>query len=328
MYKIFKKERVMKMNTGKIMHAGKKAGSIAYKLVRAVMLCGIAYYILYPILEKCLAAFMSIEDLYDKSVGIIPRHWTIENIILVMKNIKFSSSAFNSLCLCVVSVLTQVLSCTLVGYGFARFEFRGKKILFAAVILVLVIPVEVIITPLYLNYRYFDVFGIFKLVTGSSLNLLDSIWPFVINGLTCMGLRCGLYIYLIRQFYRGVPKELEEAAAIDGAGYLTTFLRVMLPTGRPMIFVIAIFSLVWQWTDAFYPNWFYSSSSVMAVQVQSLAENLSIAQKLAGVTNLDTMLTNMLDGIGTLLLTVPLIVVYMLTHKNLIGGIERSGIVG
>lgn len=316
------------MNARKMICAGKKAGSFVYKLVRAVMLCGIAYYILYPILEKCLTAFMSIEDLYDKSVGIIPRHWTIENISLVMKNIKFSSVAFNSVCLCIVSVVTQVISCTLVGYGFARFEFRGKKILFAAVILVLVIPVEVIITPLYLKYRYFDVFGIFKLLTGSSLNLLDSMWPFVINGLTCMGLKCGLYIYLIRQYYRGVPKELEEAAAIDGAGYLTTFLRIMVPTGRPMIFVISIFSLVWQWTDAFYPNWFYSSGNVLAVQVQSLAENLEIAQKLAGVSNLDTMLTAMLDGIGTLLLIVPLIIVYTLTHKNLIGGIERSGIVG
>ena len=316
------------MNTKKMIQLGKKTGSFCYKFVRFVMLCGIAYYILYPILEKCLSAFMTIDDIYDKSVGILPRHWTWENIFLVMKNIKFSRVALNSLFICIVTVVTQVISCTLVGYGFARFEFRGKKILFAAVILVLVVPTEVIITPMYLNYRYFDVLGIFKLITGEPLNMLNSVWPFVLGGLTCMGLKCGLYIYLLRQFYRGVPKELEEAATIDGAGYFTTFVRVMLPIGRPMIFVVAIFSLVWQWTDAFYPSWFYSSESVLAVEVGNLSENLEIAMKLVGMANLDPKLTSMLNGVGTLLLIVPVIVVYILTQKNLVGGVERSGIVG
>lgn len=316
------------MNTAKMIRIGKRIGSFFFKLARTVMLCGIAYYILYPILEKCLSAFMSIGDLYDKSVGLLPRHWTLENIAIVMKNIKFPKAAINSACLCIVSVVTQVISCTLVGYGFARFEFRGKKILFAAVILILVIPVEVIITPLYLQYRYFDVFGIFEAITGEPLNLLNSIWPFAVGGITCMGMKCGLYIYLIRQFYRGVPKELEEAATVDGAGYFITFVRVMLPTGKPMIFVITIFSLVWQWTDAFYPSWFYNSKPVLAVEVQSLAENLEIAKKLVGLANLDTKLTSMLNGIGTLLLIVPLIIIYAFTNKKLVGGIERSGIVG
>ncbi len=314
--------------TERARHISKRAGSICFKIVRFIMLCGIAYYILYPLLEKCLSAFMTVEDLYDKSVGILPRHWTLDNIILVMDAIDFPKAAFNSLSICVVSVVTQVISCTLVAYGFARFDFRGKKLLFGAVILVLVIPIEVIITPMFLNYRNFDVLGIFKMLTGEPLNLLNSPWPFALGGITCMGMKCGLYIYLLRQFYRGVPKELEEAAAIDGAGYLTTFVQIMLPIGKPMIFVVSIFSLVWQWTDSFYSNWFYSSSGVLPVEVAWLGGNLEIAYALMGTNELDLKIQSMLDGVGTLIVIVPLIIVYVLTNKNLVGGIERSGIVG
>lgn len=303
-------------------------GGFAYKLIRFVVLCGIAYYILYPILEKSLSAFMTIEDLYDKSIGMIPKHWTLENIQLVLSQIDFPTAIGNTILISVVTTLAQLLSCTLVGYGFARFDFPGKKLLFGAVIVVLVVPVQVIITPMYLNYRFFDIFGIFKLINGEGINLLDSIWPFVLGGITCMGLKNGLYIYLIRQFYRGVPKELEEAAKIDGTGYFGTFWHVMMPIGKPIMFVVTIFSFVWQWTDAFYSSWFYTSGKVLAVQVANLSENLQVARALTGMDTLDTRLASMLNGVGGLLVMLPLIVLYIFTQKNLVGGIERSGIVG
>lgn len=305
-----------------------KLGNFVYKLLRLVIICGIAYYILYPILEKSLSVFMTTENLYDKSVGIIPRDWTLQNLRVVISKINFGESAVNTVLISVIAAITQAISCTLVGYGFARFKFPLKNLLFGGVILVLVIPVEVIITPLFLNYRYFDILGIFKLVNGEGINLLDSIWPFLINGITCMGLKNGLYIYLMRQFYRGVPKELEEAAKIDGAGYARTFYEVMFPMGRPILFVIIILSFVWQWTDSFYSSWFYSSGKVLAVQVANLSENLAVAKALTGMDQLDARMASMLNGVGSLLLMVPLIVLYIFTHKNLVGGIERSGIVG
>lgn len=325
-----RREKPMTITPQMVQTGGKKLFRFLFKITRFVMLCGIAYYILYPIVAKCLSAFMPYEDMFDKSVGIIPRHWSTEIIRVSMDAIRFPSAVAHSIELCVISVVTQVVSCTLVGYGFARYEFRGKKILFAAVIITLVIPAEVIITPLYINYRFFDPLGIPSVVTGSSLNLLNSIWPFVVNGITCMGFRSGLYIYLLRQFYRGVPKELEEAALVDGAGHFTTFVRVMLPMGRPIIFVVAILSLVWQWTDTFYPSWFYPSRNVMAVSALNLPTNANVSHMIMenGASRPDPILGAILTGVGVLFLVVPLLVVYILTHKNLEGGIERSGIVG
>ena len=305
-----------------------RIGTFFYKLFRLIIVIGLAYYIIYPILEKSLSVFMTTENLYDKSVGIIPRDWTLINLKTVISTISFLDSSLNTVLISAIAAITQAISCTLVGYGFARYKFPFKNVLFGAVILVLVIPVEVIITPLFLNYRYFDIFGIFKLINGEGINLLDSIWPFLINGITCMGLKNGLYIYLMRQFYRGVPKELEEAAKIDGAGYARTFYEVMFPMGRPILFVVIVLSFVWQWTDSFYASWFYSSGKVLAVQVANLSENLAVAKALTGMDNLDARMASMLNGAGALLLMLPLVIIYSFTHKNLVGGIERSGIVG
>lgn len=306
----------------------KRLGNFVYNLVRLIIVCGITYYILYPILEKLLGSFMTIENLYDKSVGIIPRDWTLENIKIVIKETHYWSSLLNTIYLSAVAALTQAISCTLVGYGFARFKFPFKNLLFGAVIIVLVVPVDTIIIPMYLNYSYFDIFGIFKLINGEGINLNNSVWPFLINGLTCMGLKNGLYIYLMRQFYRGTPKELEEAAKIDGAGYAKTFFSVMLPLSRPILFVVGILSFVWQWTDSFYASWFYGGGGVLGVEMDGLTENIAVLRALVGMDNADDRLAMMLRGIATLLIAFPLIILYAFTHKNLVGGIERSGIVG
>ena len=306
----------------------KRIGNFSFKLLRLIVICGICYYIIYPIIENVLFAFMTYEDLYDLRVGIIPKHWTLDNFKLVIRASDFWESSLNTLFISLLITVTQLVSCTLVGYGFARFKFPLKKLLFALVILVLIVPPQLIITPLYLNMRYFDIFGLIKLFNGQGLNLLNSPIVFAIIGFTCMGLKNGLYIYLIRQFYRNMPKELEEAAKIDGAGYYKTFLKVMLPSAKPILFIVGLFSFVWQWTDAFYSSWFLPSVSTLAVRVSGVSGDLNIIKEITGSSNLDIKLGSLLDGTGAVLIMIPLVILFICTRKLLIGGIERSGIVG
>ena len=306
----------------------KKVGRFLFVLLRLIVICGICYYIIYPLIENLLFAFMTYEDLYDLRVGIIPKHWTLDNFKLIIEVSDFWVSTLNTLFISALVTVTQLASCTLVGYGFARFKFPLKKLLFAMVIVVLIVPPQLIITPLYLNMRYFDIFGMVKLITGQSINLLNSPVVFVIIGLTCMGLKNGLYIYLIRQFYRNMPKELEEAAKIDGAGYYTTFLKVMLPSAKPILFIVGLFSFVWQWTDAFYSSWFLPSVSTLAVRVLGVSSDLNVIKEITGSSNLDLKLGSLLDGTGAVLIMIPLVILFICTRKLLIGGIERSGIVG
>ena len=306
----------------------KKLGNLLFGLLRGVVICGICYYIIYPVLENVLFAFMTQGDLYDLRVGLVPKHWTLENFKIVIEGSDFWSSTFNTLLISVLVTVTQLISCTLVGYGFARFKFPLKKLLFGIVILVLIVPPQLIITPLYLNMRYFDILGLASLITGESINLLNSVWVFVIIGMTCMGLKNGLYIYLIRQFYRNMPKELEEAAKIDGAGYYRTFLQVMLPPAKPILFIVGLFSFVWQWTDAFYTSWFLPSMSTLAVKVSGVSSDLNIIKELTGANSIDIKYAELLDGTGAVLIMIPLVIIFVCTRKLLIGGIERSGIVG
>ena len=307
-------------------HWVSRGKTFLFKCFRLIIILGISYYILYPLVKKLSIALMPTADLYDNTIGLIPRHLTLENFKKVWETMKYGASFMNSLLLSLGVTVTQVISCTLVGYGFARFQFPCKKLLFALVILTLVVPPHTIIIPLYLTFRYMDVFYLKTLITGTPFNLLNSFWPFLLSGLTCMGYKNGLYVYLNRQYYRGVPKEIEEAALIDGAGAFKTFLFVMLPSSRPIMVVCAMFSFVWQWTDIFFSSWYMNSSfSLLSIQLSALKDNIWALNK---TMELDQHFVSQLNAAGSLLVVLPILLLYVVAQKSFVEGFERSGVVG
>lgn len=297
----------------------KKWGNALYVLVRGIIVCGVCYYVLFPILQSFFQTFMARTDLYDSTVDLIPKNWTFDNLKIMFKAVNIPVTTLTTLSICLLVTATQLCSCTLVGYGFARFKFPLKNALFMLVIFTLVVPPQTIITPLYLNFRNF---------AGTGLNLLNTVFPFGILGITAMGLKNGLYIFMIRQFYRNVPKELEEAAMIDGAGFLRTFVSVMLPSAKPILSVVAIFSLVWQWTDTFYNGWFAPNIKVLSTQILAVPTNLSVIQELLGVSVIEDGYDRLLNGTGSLIIMLPLIIFYIFTQRAFVESVERGGIVG
>ena len=137
----------------------KTIGRALFKFCRAVMLFGLCFLILQPILSKISISFMEEKDLYDATVINIPRNWSVSNYEMAAMLMNYSKSLVSTLWVSFVIALVQLISTTLVAYGFARFNFPGKKLLFAAVILSIVIPPQTILTALYLNFRYFDIFS-------------------------------------------------------------------------------------------------------------------------------------------------------------------------
>lgn len=297
----------------------KKWGSALYKLVRGIIVCGICYYVLFPILQSFFQTFMARADLYDSTVDLIPKNWTLDNLRIMFKAVDIPAATLTTLGICLLVTATQLISCTLVGYGFARFKFPLKNVLFMLVIFTLVVPPQTIITPLYLNFRNF---------AGTGLNLLNTVLPFGVLGITAMGLKNGLYIFMVRQFYRNVPKELEEAAMIDGAGFMRTFISVMLPSAKPILSVVAIFSLVWQWTDTFYNGWFAPNIKVLSTQILAVPTNLGVIQELLGVSVIEDGYDRLLNGTGSLIIMLPLIIFYIFTQRAFVESVERGGIVG
>ena len=298
--------------------------------VRAVIIIGICFTILQPLFVKLSVSFMGEQDLYDSSVKYIAKHFTWNNYKMAAAGMDYWRVFLRTAVLSGSISLLQLFVCLLTAYGFARFRFPGKKLLFGCVVLTMIVPPQVIMLPLFMKYRFFDIFGIFKAVTGSSVNLIDTYWPFILQAVTCMGIRNGLYIYMLRQFFKGMPRELEEAAFVDGSGKLRTFLQIMLPSAVPMMVTVFLFGFVWQWTDSFYTSLYLNNTKVMSSALSSLAVNVySSYSGFGGSMNfISPGFVSMMNNTGTVMAILPLIILYLICQKNFVEGIERSGIVG
>ncbi len=307
-----------------------RLGSFLWSIIRGVIVIGICFTILQPLILKVSVSFMSERDLYDSSVQYIPKHFTLDNYKLAIKGMNYTESLPRTIIISAIIAFLQLCSCMLTAYGFARFRFPLKGLLFGAVILTLIVPPQIIMLPLFMNFRFFDVFGIVSLIKGNPVNLLNSIWPSVIMAATCTGLKNGLYIYMLRQFFKGMPKELEEAAFMDGCGKLRTFLQIIVPSSVPMMVTIFLFGFVWSWTDSFYTSLFMKNMEIIPTSLSSLAAQVyNEYTNFGGSMNfISPGFVSMMNNTGTILAVVPLIILYLVCQRYFVEGIERSGIVG
>ena len=299
-----------------------KAGSIAWSLIRGVLILGISYVILLPLLTKISASFMEERDLFDQTVKWIPKHFTLDNYKTAFKHMKYPIAFLNSAAFAVGIALLQTLACATVGYGFARFRFKASGILFALVLFTIVVPPQMIFIPQYLNFRFFDIYGLIK---DGGVNLIGTIWPFVAMSLTCTGLKNGLFVYIFRQVFKGMSKELEEAAYVDGASRFRTFYGVMLPGAIPSVVTVFLFAFVWQWNDDFLTTVFLPSATILPVTRSQLGYSVSWGTGTEGATS---QYASLIINTGSLLFILPLLILYTFMQRFLIESIERTGLVG
>ena len=298
-----------------------RVSNFVWSIIRAVLIIGISYIILFPILSKLSTTFMAEQDLFDRTVKWIPKHFTFKNIRLVWEAMDYPTAFMNSLFFSLGISLLQLMSSLLVGYGFARFNFKGRGVLFALVIFTLIVPPQVIMIPMYLNFRYFNIFG---LIPGEGLNLLNSYWPFILLSITGTGLKSGLFIYIMRQYFKGMPRVLEEAAYVDGAGLLKTFFKVMLPGAVPVLVIVFLFAFVWQWNDDYLVSMFLRDGNLLGINLS----NLIIRVTKGKPSDISSQYMAMLNNTGSLLFMAPLLILYLFMQKYFIESVERTGIVG
>ncbi|MEJ6950136.1 carbohydrate ABC transporter permease [Natronospora cellulosivora (SeqCode)] len=307
-----------------------KLKKLLISIARTVLLLGISYIILMPLLSKFSNSLMPVRDLYDQTVKWIPRNVTFEHYSMVWEHMRYPSALFNTMTLTILVSLLQLASCTVVAYGLARFDFRGKNLIFGLVLFTLIVPPQMIMIPLYLNMRYFDLFGLLSLFSEGGFNLIGSYWPFVLTSITGTGLRNGLFIYIMRQFFKGMPKELEEAAYIDGAGLLRTFIKVMLPGAVPGLIIVFLFAFVWQWNDFFFTTLFMGGGHYLPMALQLVANRViqAVTDGQAPLSTQGDQYESLLNNTGMILVISPLLVLYGFMQRYFIESVERSGIVG
>lgn len=296
-------------------------------IARALLLFGLCFMIIQPILVRLSTGFMEESDLYDSTIVMVPRHVTLDNYKIVFDLTDFPHSMLNTLWISLLVSVLQVVSCTIVSYGFARYNFPLKKFWFACVVMLIIVPPTTIQTSLYMSFANFDIFGIFKAILGKPINLRTSIIPYTLMSLTCMGLKNGLYIYMLRQYFKNVPDSLEEAAFVDGCSTFRTFTQIMLPDAMPTIASCFLFSFVWQWTDLFYSRNFLSSYSIYSVQLSSIVTRMSryFAADATQAVIVPNGRQQQLIAIGVLICFLPLIVLYCFTQKAFVQSLAMTG---
>ena len=305
----------------------REAKRICVSVIRGLLMFGMCFMIIQPLLMRFSTGFMVEKDLYDSTVVLLPREVTWDNYKIVFDLTNFPKSMLNTLWTSLLVSVLQVAACTFVSYGFARYDFPLKKFWFACVVMLIVVPPTTIQTSLYMNFAAFDIFGIFKALTGKAVNLRTNITPYVLMSLTCMGLKNGLYIYMLRQYFKGVPKSLEEAAFVDGCGTLHTFTKIMLPDAMPTIASCFLFSFVWQWTDLFYTRNFLSTYTIYSVELSSIVSRMS--RYFSADANVAVVVPagrqQQLISIGVLICCIPLIILYCFTQKTFVKSLAMTG---
>ncbi len=309
----------------RMQRTGKLLGRIVFYVV---CLC-LAYQLLYPVLYMISMSIREPSDMNDPSIIWVAKHFTLDNFADAIKSMNFWNAFRVSLTLCIVCGVLDVFSCAIAGYGFARFDFWGKKALFVLVIFTMVVPTQTLVLPLYMRWRYADFGGIVGLFNEQGfVNLIGTLWPLIIPAALAMGVRSGLYIFIYRQFFINLPVALEDAAYIDGAGPYRTFFSIMLPNIKNAIITVFLFSFVWNWGEYYLSKQFLGSTdrSIM-VALSAIRHDLASLSSLAGTqigSNPEKVATRVMAG--CLLTAAPMLIMFIFTQRFLADSIEHIGI--
>ncbi len=309
---------------------GRRVSDKVWPVFRFIILFGLAFVILKPMLFMVSCSLRPQYEMNDPSIMWIPKTLIFSNFSETWQATHMGSVLWNTISVNVICSLLQVVTCAITGYGFARFKFKGRGLLFVIVILQIIVPTQVILIPQFMQFRYFDVFGIISMFKGGAepgLNLTDSPMALYLQAFFVNGIRAGLFILLFRQFFRGLPKELEDAAHLDGCGPFATFIRIMVPNAKTSFLTVFIFSLVWYWNDSYVSNMFFADADTIALQIGNLYTTISSWLNGGTPTGVAADFMVWIEA-GCLISLLPILIIYCFLQRQFIEGIERSGITG
>lgn len=309
----FNKDKFRKFMLG----TKEKQGFLKVFCIYALLIC-IGFIYLNPILHMISSSFMSLNDLLDSSINWIPSSLELSNYAQAAKSMEFWSSLGKSILIAGVPTICNLISCAIIGYGLARFEFPGKKVVLGIIIFTFILPSQVTMIPTYVLY--------------SNMGILGTLWSFILPSLLGMGINAPIFILIFWQFFRQVPKVLIEAAQIDGAGYLKSFFRISLPSAAPAIITVSLFSFVWYWNESYLTEMYVSGVGVktgwtsLVIQLGNFEANYSTYAETAasGATRLN----ESINMAGTMLSILPLLLMYFVLQRYFVESIDRTGITG
>ena len=297
------------------------------KIGRIVMLSAIGYLVIFPLIYIISNSLKTPEAFKNPLVVWLTTSVSFNSYKLAFQALDYSKSIVSTVVYEIVSAILEVASCAVAAYGLSRFDFKGKKIFMAFLLLMIIVPEQMIVLPNTVSYSDFSFFGITTVVnkffsTNIRLNILDTVLPFWMPSIFGVGLKSGILIYIYMQFFKGLPKELEEAAWIDGAGPYKTFLSIALPSSSVVIFTVLVFSVIWHWNDYSYAVMYVNENFTTAVKLSDIVTTLQ------GMGYYNSDVANGIILAACFIFIFPVLLLYIAVQNKFIKSIDRVGITG
>jgi len=285
-----------------------------FTIVLYLLLIALGFVYLYPLLFMFVTSLKSPTDLLNPMVQWIPTEVYTGNYVKAWRVLSYPNTLVNSILVSVIPSLIQAAVCSVIGYGLARYRFKGKGLIFALIMATFIIPAQNTAIP--------------QMLTFKRLGLLGNVFAIILPALFGQGYRSAIFILIFYQTFMSLPKVLEEAARLDGASDLKVFLSVGLPAAVPAFIVSIIFSTVWYWNES-YLTLMFLEGGVQTLPMQ-LAKFTQAYENLypSGMVNIFDRLNEAVKLAGTFLNILPLLVMYFVLQKWFVESVEMTGITG
>lgn len=274
----------------------KKKQSIKHLIIHVVLILG-AIVMITPFLWMILTALKTYPETIHVPPTIFPKQWQFQNFIKVFQQIDLLTYYRNTIIMVVGRTVGQLIFCSLTAYAFARMRFKGRNVLFVLVLSLLMVPSQIVLIPSFVIMKEFG-------------------WIDTFYALITPGIFSAFGVFLLRQFFMAIPKELDESAKMDGCSYFGIYWRIILPLSKPAMIALAIFAIISTWNDFLWPL-IVTNSDKMRVLSIGLASFQG-----QYVTDYPMLMT------GGVLATIPMIIVFIFLQKYFIEGISLTGTKG
>lgn len=268
-------------------------------LIALVTVLGI--FVAFPLFWLIRSSLVSKPEFLARPPVFIPEHLMFSNYSKAIERINFPLQLWNSISIVVPYVVGNVITTSFAGYAFARLRFPLKKMWYLLVISTMMLPSAVTLIPQYMMY--------------SSLNIVGTKLPLILPAFLCAGGNA-YFVFLLSKFFNTIPKELDEAACIDGAGYFRTYVSIMLPLIRPALIVVALFSFINCWNE-----FFYTLIYLQGEKMYTLTLGLYTVNGLR-IPNYEQVMAL------TVIIVLPCLILFLIGNKYFIKGIALTGIKG
>ncbi len=292
-------------------HTVKKASySFGISVFRYLFLSLVGFVILYPLFYMISNSIKSQDDFLNIARIWLPAYWTMDRFKEVWEIAQFGPAFVKTLSIQIVSAAIEVFMCSFAGYGLARYNFKLKKFESVLLILLLLVPIQMYSLSLSVTYR--------------NLGIFDTPFVYYLPSLFGVGVRGGMIIFIYRQFYEGLPKELEEAAFVDGAGPLKTYFKIALPSSGVVILTVSVLSFIWHWNENYIADLcFMSDGRPLASVMAALPTYLQMLGMFLGKPEYPAYVC----AACVIYVAIPL-VLYAIFQRKFVRSIDRVGITG